>query len=164
MFTAPRNRRSRSSAGTAGATAALIAVLLLANAAVIVGLGATAHAQGFPDALPYAPMTWEKKAPNRLPELPAQSIGKAEALPAPQPVERAAIAPVRSSDVVSGDAFAEERPAPSVASVGAAGHAHRMLLIALMAGALATMAAVSGMMMRGLAREIAETERKRRRF
>ncbi|MCI5074294.1 hypothetical protein [Oricola sp.] len=178
MFTAPRHLRARNRNAAAGSTATLIAVLLLANLVAIAGLGASAHAQGFPDAMHYAPLSWEKKAPVPLSRPQTNAAPQAEVVPPVEPVERGAIAPLASEaqaaeaaarqavarEAAARDVVSREQAAPTTASIAKAGHTHRMLLIALMSIALATMAGVSAFMFRSLAREIAATERKRGHF
>jgi len=167
MFTATGNNRHRRSAGSARSTTMLIAVLVLANVAAIVGLGSTARAGGFPDALHYAPMTWEKtpfekKAPLR--SVDTQAEKKSPAVVVVDPVTIADIGPVAPKINRNFVEVSSEESAPTATSIGRAGDHHRSLLIALMTAALATLAGISVLMFRTLAREIAETERKRMRF
>ncbi len=165
MFTAIG--RTRRTAGSAKSTTLLIAVLVLANLAAIMGLGTTARAGGFPDALHYAPMTWEKMTWEK--EVPLRSVDtqadeNRAASVVVDPVARAdigQIAPKINRNFVE---VSSEETAPTAKAIGRAGDQHRALLIALMTAALATMAGVSVLMFRTLAREIAETERKRLRF
>lgn len=159
MFTASRRIRNERTSHNRKATALIIAVLVLANAAAIVGLGSTARAEGFPDAMQYAPMTWEKQAP-ALPEIsgprpkPAQTVTIA-------PVERRFLEPAASASAnKSAHEFAQVR----TTAVSAATGDSRFLLIALMTAALGTMAGVSVHMFRTLAREISEAEHKRTRL
>jgi len=157
MFTASRRIRNERTSHNRRATALIIAVLILANAAAIVGLGSSARAEGFPNALRYAPMTWEKEAPP-LPEIsgphpkPAQTVTIA-------PVERHFLEPAASATTTAHE-FAQVRTTARSAATGDS----RFLLIALMTVALATMAGVSIHMFRTLAREISEAERKRARL
>ncbi|MAS08420.1 MAG: hypothetical protein CL534_27520 [Ahrensia sp.] len=165
MFTA--NGNNRRTAGSARSTTMLIAVLVLANLAAIMGLGSTARADGFPNALHYAPMTWEKtivekKAPLR--SVDTQAEEKTAAVVMVDPVSRADIGPVAPEINRNFVEVSSEETAPTATAIGRAGDRHRALLIALMTAALATMAGVSVVMFRSLAREIAETERKRLRF
>lgn len=162
MFTATGNNRHRRNAGSARSTTMLIAVLVLANLVAIMGLGSTARADGFPDALHYAPMTWEKAAPLR--SVDTQAEEKSAAVVVVDPVMRADIGPVAPKINRNFVEVSSEEPAPTAKAIGRAGDNHRALLIALMTAALATMAGVSVVMFRSLAREIAETERKRLRF
>jgi len=160
MFTA--NGNNRRTAGSARSTTMLIAVLVLANLAAIMGLGSTARADGFPNALHYAPMSWEKKAPLR--SVDTQAEEKTAAVVMVDPVSRADIGPVAPEINRNFVEVSSEETAPTATAIGRAGDRHRALLIALMTAALATMAGVSVVMFRSLAREIAETERKRMRF
>jgi len=169
MFTATGNNRRN--AGTARSTTMLIAVLVLANVAAIMGLGSTARADGFPDALHYAPMTWEKMiwekdAQSRSVETQVQQQDRQKnaAVTTVDPVRRADIGPVAPKIDRNFIEVSSEEAAPTAKAVGRAGDHHRALLIALMTIALTTMAGVSVLMFRTLAREIAETERKRLRF
>ncbi|MAZ18125.1 MAG: hypothetical protein CL535_17595 [Ahrensia sp.] len=165
MFTAIG--RTRRTAGSAKSTTLLIAVLVLANLAAIMGLGTTARAGGFPDALHYAPMTWEKmtwekEAPLRSVDTQADENSAASVVV--DPVARADIGPIAPKINRNFVEVSSEETAPTAKAIGRAGDQHRALLIALMTAALATMAGVSVLMFRTLAREIAETERKRLRF
>lgn len=167
MFTATGHNRHRRNTGSARSTTMLIAVLVLANVAAIMGLGSTARADGFPDALHYAPMTWEKMtwekdAQSRSAE--TQVREKSAAAVTVDPVRRADIGPVAPKINRSFVEVSSEEAAPTAKAIGRAGDHHRALLIALMSIALTTMAGVSVLMFRTLAREIAETERKRLRF
>ncbi|MCK5748957.1 MAG: hypothetical protein KAH44_22270 [Oricola sp.] len=165
MFTA--NGNNRRTAGSARSTTMLIAVLVLANLAAIMGLGTTARAGGFPDALHYAPMTWEKMTWEK--EVPLRSVDtqadeNRAASVVVDPVARADIGPIAPKINRNFVEVSSEETAPTAKAIGRAGDQHRALLIALMTAALATMAGVSVLMFRTLAREIAETERKRLRF
>ena len=158
MFTAIG--RTRRTAGSAKSPTLLIAVLVL-------GLGTTARAGGFPDALHYAPMTWEKmtwekEAPLRSVDTQADENSAASVVV--DPVARADIGPIAPKINRNFVEVSSEETAPTAKAIGRAGDQHRALLIALMTAALATMAGVSVLMFRTLAREIAETERKRLRF
>ena len=160
MFTA--KEKTRRTAGSAKSTTLLIAVLVLANLAAIMGLGTTARADGFPDALHYAPMTWENEAPLR--GVDTEGEEESAAVVVVDPVTRADIGPVAPKITRNFVEVSSEQAAPTAKAIGRAGDQHRALLIALMTAALGTMAGVSVLMFRTLAREIAETERKRLRF
>ena len=163
MFTASKNIRHRRSACSAKSTAMLIAVLVMANLIAIAGLGATAHADDFPNVLRYAPMTWEKKAP-AAPIVPqAGTVAATATAVVVRPVERGDIMPV-APELQRNVSGARTETAPTAASVAAVGHTHRLMVIALMSLALASMAGISMLMFRSLARDIAENDRKRRRF
>ena len=158
MFTASGKTRQRRTRHNVKATAMVIAVLVLANFIAIAGLGASAPAQDFPNALPYAPLTWEKRA------APATEAPVTEAVVAPraraatgdtvsiQPVQRSDLQPVRHVSERSFTGTSFKRPE------------NRLLIIALMAVALGAMAGVSAYMFRSLARELSDAERKRKRF
>jgi hypothetical protein len=167
MFTATGKIRNQRKAFGPGYTAMLIAVLVMANLVAIAGLGTTARAGDFPDALHYAPMSWEKATPETERTAIGPQAGTKSAAATTvtvDPVERAGIRPVSPDIRRDFVEISSEEPAPSTASIGRAGAHHRALLIALMSAALATMAGVSVLMFRSLAREITEAERKRRRF
>ncbi|MFZ2101892.1 MAG: hypothetical protein WAU86_15140 [Oricola sp.] len=157
MFTASRRIRSERKTHRSKATALIIATLVFANVIAIAGLGATARADEFPDALQYAPMTWDKQ----LPVLPVTPVAPKAAATTTTivPVARKAVEPV-AVPAAAERRFVEVRT-PSIARSGIAHH--RYLLIALMTLALGAMAAVSVHMFRGLARDIDETERRRSR-
>lgn len=167
MFTASRKNRTAHSAYSAKSTFALIAVLVAANLIALVGLGVSAHADGFPNAMRYAPTGWEKSAPFHTGE-PGVGMREAEtenaASAVVRTVDRGDVLPVVSRPERNFVEIRTEQPAPTTASIARAGDHHRVLLIALMSIALATMAGVSVMMFRSLARDIAENERKRIRF
>ena len=162
MFTASGNNRNRRNASSARSTAALIAVLFVANLFALAGLGVSARAGDFPDALRYAPMTWEKPASGHAAD--SAQAGTAEAATATRPVVRGDIVPVAPELERNFVEVRTERSAPTTASIARKGDRHSVLLIALMSIALATMAGVSVMMFRSLARDIVENERRRSRF
>ena len=93
-----------------------------------------------------------------------QAEKKSAAVVVVDPVARADIGPVAPKINRNFVEVSSEETAPTATAIGRAGDHHRALLIALMTAALATMAGVSVLMFRSLAREIAETERKRMRF
>lgn len=170
MFTASGKIRHQRNARSIRSTAALIAVLVMANLVALAGLGASAQADDFPNVLRYAPMTWEKKAPTRAagPQMEivdaAKSPAEIESPAAVEPAGRSEIVPAATEPSRRFAEVRSERPAPTIASVAKAGQRQSLLLIALMSIALATMAGVSVAMFRSLARDIAENERKRIRF
>ena len=163
MFTASSNVTRRSRIFGARSGALLLATLVFANLVALAGLGASARAGDFPDALHYAPMTWEKQEPFRFAEPPIETREAAVAVPKAAPVQREQLQPA-ATPLPNFAEVASEKPAPSVASVARAGDHHRTLLIALMSIALAAMGGVSVMMVRGLSREIVETEGRRSRL
>lgn len=164
MYTATGNTRRQPRTGSAKSTAMLIAVLVMANLIAIAGLGTTARAGDFPNALHYAPMTWEKKAPVPADDPQTATANAATSTVTVDPVKRADIRPVAPEISRSFVEVSSEEPALTAKAIGRVGDRHRFLLIALMGVALATMAGVSVLMFRSLAREIAETERKRMPF
>lgn len=156
MFTASKRIRTERTNHGRKTTAMIIATLVFANVIAIVGLGATAHAGSFPDALQYAPMTWANELP-ALPDAPAANPQPTVQTVTVAPVERHAI-PEVEGPLAAYRKFAEVRTPAFVQPKSAD---HRYLLIALMTLALGTMAAVSVHMFRSLAREISEVERSR---
>lgn len=161
MFTASNRIRGERTSHNSRAIVLIVVTLLFANATALFGLTATAHAGDFPDALRYAPLSWEKKAP-----LPAvrPSAGEptrtaANTVETPVPVAKKSLDPVTTGSTAR--QFSEIRTTGFVTE--AAAH-HRYLLIGFMTIALGAMAGVSVLMFRSLAREISETERKRNRF
>ena len=158
MYTASGKTRQRRTRFNVRATVMIIAVLVFANFIAIAGLGATAQAQDFPDALPYAPLTWEKRP------APATGTSAREAVAVPraraaaaytvsiQPVQRSELRPARHVSERSFTATPFKRPE------------NRLLIVALMAVAFGAMAGVSVHMFRSLARELSDAERRRPRF
>jgi hypothetical protein len=159
MFTASRRIRSERTSHNTRAIVLIVLALLFANASALFGLTASAHAGGFPDALRYAPLTWERKAPMPQATPSVTETAAAETVEPPVPVTREKLDPVRTG--ATPRQFSEIRTTGFVAS---AGRHHRYLLIGFMTVALGIMAGVSIAMFRGLAREISENERKRNRF
>jgi len=162
MFTALRKSSLQSRSHSLRSTALLMAVLVLANVVAILGLGAAAQAGDFPDALRYAPMTWEKKAPVMHQAPQAETAAATNAASAVRPLLRDEIDTATTATVRNFvEIRSEASPSTKAVALSAERH-HRFLLIALMSAALATMAGVSALMFRSLAREISETERRRR--
>lgn len=161
MFMASRRIRSERNSRDARMIALIVATLLFANATALFGLTASAHAGDFPDALHYAPMTWEKEMPlpQARPSEPQATVTAANTVETPAPIARKSLDPVRTGSTAR--QFSEVGTSAFAASLGT--H-HRFWLIGFMTIALGAMAGVSALMFRGLAREISETERKRNRF
>jgi hypothetical protein len=163
MFMASRQARQQRSHNDFRRTAMIIAVLIFANMAALLGLGAGAYAQGFPDAIPYAPHSWEKPdwTPSKR-EVTSEEpglVGKTRTVTAAAtgttilfPVTRARLAPTPIATN------------PGLHHFSASTAVNRFSLIALMTAALGLMGGVSIHMFRSLAREVEEAERKRRRF
>lgn len=167
MFTASSNVTRRSKAFGARTSVMLIAGLVFANLVALVGLGTSARAAGFPDALHYAPMTWErpdwdKQGPFTFTEQRADS---GEVAPAAPPKSAAGPARMQQAQPAMPPRSAvTEVTAPTAASLAHSADHHRLLLIVLMSVALATMGGVSVVMFRSLSREIIETESRRSRY
>ncbi|GAB4355574.1 MAG: hypothetical protein Kow0026_14820 [Oricola sp.] len=161
MFTASGRIRSERTTRDTRATALIVAALLFANATALFGLTASARAGDFPDALHYAPMTWEKQAPipEARPRAPESPAAPAHAVKAPAPVTHKPLDPVTTRSTAR--QFSEVR---AVRFASWAGRHHRFWLIGFMTIALGVMASVSIFMFRSLARDISENERRRNRF
>lgn len=158
MFTASRRIRTERISHNTRAIALIVAALLFANATALFGLTVSAHADDFPDALHYAPLTWQKKAPVSQAPAAGETVAAADAVETPAPVARKSLDPVTTGSTAR--QFTEV--GTTAFAVEAARH-HRYLLIGFMTIALGAMAGVSILMFRSLAREISENERKRRR-
>ena len=157
MFTASRRIRSERTSHNRRAVLLIAAALVFANATALFGLGTSAHAGEFPDALHYAPMTWEKKAP-ALPEAPVLANAAKKVEPV-APVTRKTLDPLKT------DAAARQfTEIPATSFLGRAQTHHRFLLIGFMTAALGALAGISFHMFRNLAREISDAERKRNRI
>lgn len=161
MFMASRRIRSDRTSHNTRVTALIVATLLFANATALFGLTASARAGGFPDALHYAPLTWEKEAPlpEAMPSVAETTVTAANTVETPAPIARQSLDPVKTASTAR--QFSEVRTSGFAARAGAR---HRFWLIGFMTVALGAMAGVSVLMFRSLAREISETERKRNRF
>jgi hypothetical protein len=161
MFMASRRIRSERSSHNTRAIALIVATLIFANATALLGLTASARAGDFPDALHYAPMTWEKEMPlpEARPDAPATTMTAANTVETPAPIARKQLDPVKTGSTAR--RFSEVRTSAFAARMGT--H-HRFWLIGFMTIALGAMAGVSVLMFRSLAREISESERKRNRF
>jgi hypothetical protein len=156
MFTASGKTRQRRTRFNVRATVMIIAVLVFANFIAIAWLGATAHAQDFPNALPYAPLTWEKRA------VPATETptGKTVAMPRAATGDTVSIQPVRRSELQPARHVSER----SFTATPFKRPENRLLIVALVAVAFGAMAGVSVHMFRSLARELSDAERKRPRL
>jgi len=161
MFTATRRIHTERTSHNTRAIALIVATLLFANATALLGLTATAAAGGFPDALHYAPMTWEKEIPlpEASPAAPERAITAAGTVETPAPIARKPLDSIATGSTAR--QFSEIRTSAFATRAGA--H-HRFWLIGFMTIALGAMAGVSVVMFRSLAREISENERKRNRF
>lgn len=161
MFTASGRIRSERTSHNTRTIVLIVATLIFANATALFGLTASAHADGFPDALHYAPMTWEKQMPipEVRPSAPEKTITAANTVEAPAPIARKSLDPVKTGSTAR--QFSEVRTSAFASNIG---KHHRFWLIGFMTIALGAMAGVSILMFRSLAREISETERRRNRF
>lgn len=160
MFTASRRIRTERTSHNTRAVALIVATLLFANVTALFGLSASAQANDFPDALHYAPMTWEKKVEEPDTAFPARkTVTAAAAVETPAAVARKSLDPVTTGSTAR--QFSEVH---TTAFVAEAGSHHRYMLIGFMMIALGAMAGVSILMFRSLAREISDNERRRDRF
>lgn len=161
MFIASRRIRSERTNHNTRAIALIVATLLFANATALFGLTASARAGDFPDALHYAPLTWEKETPlpEAGPSVAETTVTAANTIEAPATIARKSLDPVKTGSTAR--QFSEIRTTGFARQIG---EHHRFWLIGFMTVALGAMAGVSVLMFRSLAREISETERKRNRF